>query len=79
MKDFLSTITIKGMIAIIIIVGGLYILAFNNSTADIKIATVGLMSSVIGYYFGSSSASGKKDETIANIATGSQIDEPQIK
>jgi len=56
---------IQGIIALIIIIGGLYILAFNGSGTDIKIAVVGLMSSVIGYYFGSSKSSAstnKKEE-----------------
>jgi len=56
---------IQGIIALIIIIGGLYILAFNGSVTDIKIAVVGLMSSVIGYYFGSSKNSpstNKKEE-----------------
>lgn len=44
---------IQGIIAIIIIAVGLYILGWNGSDNDVKIAVVGLMSSVIGYYFGS--------------------------
>jgi len=58
-------VNIQGLIAIIVVVGGLYILAFNNSTNDIKIAVVGLMVSVLNYYFGSSKSTAKKDETIA--------------
>ena len=57
----MSKFNIQSIIATIIIVGGLYILAFNSSSADIKIAVVGLMSSVVGYYFGSAHA--KKEET----------------
>jgi len=64
-KEAFLKANIQGIIALIIIIGGLYILAFNNSTNDIKIAIVGLMSSVIGYYFGSSRSTAKKDETIA--------------
>lgn len=44
---------IQGIIALIIIGVGLYILGWNGADNDTKIAVVGLMSSVIGYYFGS--------------------------
>ncbi len=45
---------IQGIIALIIISVGLYILGFHNASNDVRIAIVGLMGSVIGYYFGSS-------------------------
>lgn len=44
---------IQGIIALLIISVGLYILGWSNPTNDVKIAVVGLMGSVIGYYFGS--------------------------
>lgn len=58
---------IQSILAVIIIILGFYILAFNNSQNDVKIAVVGLMSAVVGYFFGSSSGSAKKDETINNL------------
>ena len=45
---------IQGVIALIIISVGLYILGWNAAENDVKIAVVGLMGSVIGYYFGNS-------------------------
>jgi hypothetical protein len=45
---------IQGIIAVIIITVGLYILGWDNASNDVRIAVVGLMGSVIGYYFGSS-------------------------
>jgi len=45
---------IQGIIALIIISVGLYILGWTAPENDVKIAVVGLMGSVIGYYFGSS-------------------------
>jgi hypothetical protein len=45
---------IQGVIALIIISVGLYILGWNGAENDVKIAVVGLMGSVIGYYFGNS-------------------------
>jgi len=65
-KDAFLKTNIQGIIALIIICGGLFILAFNQATTDVKIAVVGLMSSVVGYYFGSSRSTAKKDEVIAN-------------
>ena len=65
-ENFLKS-NIQSIIALIIIIGGLLILTFNNPTTDIKIAIVGLMSSIIGYYFGSSRSTAKKDETIATF------------
>jgi hypothetical protein len=44
---------IQGIIALLIISVGLYILGWSNPTNDVKIAVVGLMGSIIGYYFGS--------------------------
>lgn len=52
---------IQGIIALLIISVGLYILGWGNPTNDVKIAVVGLMGSVIGYYFGST----KKNNTDA--------------
>jgi hypothetical protein len=65
-KDAISKTNIQGIIALIIIIGGLYILAFNRSSTDIKIAVVGLMGNVMGYYFGTSQGSAKKTELIGN-------------
>ena len=62
----ISKVNIQGIVALIIVCGGLFILAFNNATNDVKIAVVGLMSSVVGYYFGSSRSTAKKDEIIFN-------------
>lgn len=41
----------RGAIALIIVVVGFYILAFNGSPNDIKMAVAGLMGTVVGYYF----------------------------
>jgi len=45
---------IQGVIALIIIAVGLYIVGWTAPENDVKIAVVGLMGSVIGYYFGNS-------------------------
>ena len=67
LNEAFAKTNIQGLLALIIIIGGLCILAFQNASSDIKIAVVGLMSSVLGYYFGSSRSTAKKDETIANM------------
>lgn len=66
-KETLSSITIQGIIALIVIIGGLNFLAFIDATDVIKTTISNLMLVVIGYYFGSSRSTGKKDETIAEF------------
>jgi len=39
----ISKVNIQGIVALIIVCGGLYILAFNDATNDVKIAVVGLI------------------------------------
>lgn len=67
LNETFAKTNIQGLLAIIIVLAGFYILAFQSANSDVKIAVVGLMSSVIGYYFGSSRSTAKKDETIANM------------
>ena len=52
---------IQGIIALIIIAVGLYILGWTSPENDVKIAVVGLMGSVIGYYFGNSKKQSNED------------------
>lgn len=66
-ETFLKS-NIQAIIALILIVGGLYGLLFNSSTTDIKIAIVGLMTGILQYYFGSSKASTEKDKTISDLS-----------
>jgi len=62
-KEAFLKANIQGISAIIIIVGGLYLLDKESSSTDVKMAVVGLMSMVVGYYFGSSTPKAKHDET----------------
>lgn len=66
-KETISSITIQGLIALIVIIGGLNFLAFVDTSDVIKTTISNLMLVVIGYYFGSSRSTGKKDETIADF------------
>ena len=62
-KEAFLKANIQGIIALIIILGGLYLLYKDESGNDVKMAVVGLMSMVVGYYFGSSTPKAKHDET----------------
>lgn len=63
-KEAFLKANIQAIIAIMVIILGFYTLAFHDSTSDVKMAVVGLMSMVVGYYFGSSSGSKDKQKTI---------------
>jgi hypothetical protein len=62
---------IKSILAIIIVVlafGYYYLVAFFGVVNDqITIAIVGILGVVVGYYFGSSQGSAKKQDTIDNL------------
>ncbi len=66
-KETLKGLTIQGIIALIVIVGGYLFLAFISTTDVIKTTISNLMLVVISYYFGSSRSTSKKDETIADF------------
>lgn len=57
---------IAAVLALIVTVGGGTIL-WTTQEADVRTATVGLMTLVLGFYFGSSRGSQLKDETIAAL------------
>lgn len=57
---------IAAVLALIVTVGGGAIL-WATQEADVRTATVGLMTLVLGFYFGSSRGSQLKDETIAAL------------
>ncbi len=57
---------IAAVLALIVTVGGGAIL-WTTQEADVRTATVGLMTLVLGFYFGSSRGSQLKDETIAAL------------
>jgi hypothetical protein len=59
---------IAAVLALIVTVGGGVIL-WTTREADVRTATVGLMTLVLGFYFGSSRGSQLKDETIAALGS----------
>lgn len=59
-REAISKTNIQGILAVIVICSGFHILN-TTKEADIKIAIVGLMGTVLGYYFGSS-----KQQTVLN-------------
>jgi len=69
---------IKSIIALSIVYfsfGYFFAIAFLEFTADpqILIAVVAALSGVLGYYFGASSGSSKKDDTISDMAKNNTI------
>jgi hypothetical protein len=57
---------IAAMLALFVITVGFAILYFTKE-ADVRTAVVGLMTLVLGFYFGSTSSSKGKDEVIAKV------------
>lgn len=66
-NEFFAKKNIQGILALVIILSGLYILAYKDKDKDVIIAIVGLMSTVIVYYFKITKRTVSKDKTIANI------------
>lgn len=66
-KELFTKTEFRGILATIIIVGGGYILCINSVHNDIKFGIFGLMNLVGGFYFGSSSSSERKNETIKSM------------
>lgn len=58
---------IVAILALVVVLGGGLILAFGSDT-DVKIAVVGIIMLVLGFYFGTSASSKIKDSTISNLA-----------
>ncbi len=54
------------ILALIVVLGGGGLL-FNTDRADLSIAIVGMMTMVLGYYFGKSSNDWRKDSTINKL------------
>lgn len=62
---------IPAILALIVIVVG-FILLGSTKDADVRTAVVGLMTLVLGFYFGSTSSSKSKDEVIKALSGGPQ-------
>ena len=58
---------IPAILALIVISSGFTLLALTKD-ADVRTAVVGLMTLVLGFYFGSTSASRAKDDTIRSLS-----------
>ena len=62
---------IPAILALVVVVGGGITLT-TTSQADVRTAVVGLMTLVLGFYFGTSSSSRNKDTTIERLAGGAK-------
>lgn len=60
---------VPAILAIVVISFGFLLLAITKE-ADVRTAVVGLMTLVLGFYFGSSSTSKVKDDTIRSLSGG---------
>lgn len=60
---------VPAILALVVIISGFTLLALTKD-ADVRTAVVGLMTLVLGFYFGSTSASRTKDETIRSLSEG---------
>lgn len=60
---------VPAILAIVVIGFGFLLLAITKE-ADVRTAVVGLMTLVLGFYFGSSSTSKVKDDTIRSLSGG---------
>lgn len=55
------------ILVLMVIVGGGFMLVYTQET-DLRMAVVGMMTMVLGYYFGKSSSEWKKDSTINKLS-----------
>ena len=62
---------VPGILALLVISVG-FILLGTTKDADVRTAVVGLMTLVLGFYFGSSSSSKQKDDLIKSLSGGGQ-------
>ena len=60
---------VPAILALVVIIGGGIVLT-TTSQADVRAAVVGLMTLVLGFYFGTSSSSRNKDATIERLSGG---------
>ena len=62
---------VPAILALVVIIGGGIVLT-TTSQADVRTAVVGLMTLVLGFYFGTSSSSRNKDATIERLTGGAK-------
>lgn len=62
---------IASILAFVVVIGGGAML-WTTAQPDVRTAAVGLITMVLGFYFGTSSSSRKKDDTIAELSKGGQ-------
>ena len=62
---------VPAILALVVIIGGGIVLT-TTSQPDVRTAVVGLMTLVLGFYFGTSSSSRTKDTTIERLSGGAK-------
>ena len=63
----IKEVSVQSIIALVVICGGGLFLAFVNASDITNTTIANMMILVLGYYFGSSRSTAKKDETIADM------------
>jgi len=66
-RETINSLTIQGVIALMIITFGFIFLAVIPAKESITVSIVNLMIMVVSYYFGSSRSASKKDDTIQTM------------
>ena len=61
-NNILQRFNIRGIIAVLVVLIGFYMLHDKETPNDVKMAVIGLMGTVLGYYFVSSERNKKKDD-----------------
>lgn len=67
MKRIAQNVKIQALLSVMVVLGGMSLIAFGNIDPSDKIGLFGIMGVVLNYYFGSSKSSTTKDETISDL------------
>lgn len=70
MIEWLKSISVGSVLAIIVTVGGFILIGFKP---DVKTETIALMTLVLSFYFGSSKGSQDKNDTISKLTAGGPV------
>lgn len=68
LRDTFLKANIQSIIALIIVIGGLMLIAFVQLSESIQVTISNFIMLVLGFYFGSSRSGAEKDKTINNLS-----------
>ena len=67
MRRLFLNVKIQPVLAIIVVMGGLFLIYLGNVDSSDKIGLFGIIGLVLNFYFGSSKSSTTKDQTISDL------------